>query len=285
MPSRLLPVLTFCLCSIACAQTPVIYHHQLRHNPNLSIHILIVDLANPDVSLRISRAGDDPDGPGPWSTTLMSVPQIAQRDNYDIAINGDFFAALNTKDVEGAKTGYVSKKWASPTGYAVTDDKLWHKAATTRSALLLDSPTHAKLELIDPKKVFPPYIHQALGGGVFLLKDGDTVPQTNPARHPRTAIGLDKSGSKLFILVVDGRQPNLSIGMTYSELAAEFQKLGAHTAINLDGGGSTTLVLRDPSTHKLHILNHPSDGKPRPIADALGISIRGGLPSTRATSN
>ena len=67
-------------------------------------------------------------------------------------------------------------------------------------------------------------------------------------RHPRTVVGLDKDGSTLTILTVDGRRAGVSIGMTGPELGEEMKRLGCDTAINLDGGGSTELVLRDPET-------------------------------------
>ena len=60
--------------------------------------------------------------------------------------------------------------------------------------------------------------------------------------------------------------------MTLHELSAEFVALGCDSAINLDGGGSTTLVYRDPATHDLKIANSPSDTKERSVADALGFT-------------
>jgi exopolysaccharide biosynthesis protein len=62
--------------------------------------------------------------------------------------------------------------------------------------------------------------------------------------------------------------------MTLDELAAEMIAAGAVTALNLDGGGSTTLVARDRETGKLKIQNSPSDTKDRSVADALGISVK-----------
>src|SRR5436305_8063091 len=78
--------------------SPVIYTHEIRHDPNLSIHAVVVDMADPRVSMRVAPGGPDPDGDGKWTTVLMSVPEIAKRDGYDIAINGGFFQARNTKD-------------------------------------------------------------------------------------------------------------------------------------------------------------------------------------------
>ncbi len=82
-------------------------------------------------------------------------------------------------------------------------------------------------------------------------------------RHPRTAVGISRDETSLFIMVVDGRQDNLSIGMNLYEVASFLRWLGAYTAYNLDGGGSSTMVIDDK------VVNSPSDGKERRRCDAL----------------
>ncbi len=109
-----------------------------------------------------------------------------------------------------------------------------------------------------------------LGGGPRILRDGRIAVEreggsTNSTfastRHPRTAVGFN--GSRLYLLVVDGRQPFYSVGMSLPELAAAMQSLGCTDALNLDGGGSTTLWVRGK------LANRPSDGKERPVANGL----------------
>ena len=68
-------------------------------------------------------------------------------------------------------------------------------------------------------------------------------PSFSAARHPRTAVGFDSDENLLWIIVVDGRQPGYSDGMTLPELAGVFEALGVEEAVNLDGGGSTVMVL------------------------------------------
>jgi exopolysaccharide biosynthesis protein len=81
------------------------------------------------------------------------------------------------------------------------------------------------------------------------------------ARHPRTVLGWnDKS---FFMVVVDGRQPGLSMGMTYPELAEMMLNFGCTEAVNIDGGGSSTFWLGGK------IMNSPSDGRERSIANGL----------------
>ncbi len=123
---------------------------------------------------------------------------------------------------------------------------------------------------------FPPIrglIYSMAGGGPRILRNGaisiENVQENISdafcqARHPRTAIGFSQDSSKVFLVTVDGRQPGFSVGMTLSELAEFMWSLGAWQAMNLDGGGSTTMVAKD------QVLNSPSDATgERPIANAL----------------
>lgn len=112
---------------------------------------------------------------------------------------------------------------------------------------------------------------QAAGGGPWLIRDGSIAIDGEAQgfnretfvlrRHPRTAAGVTEAG-ELLLVVVDGRQ-SFSRGMSLPELAEYMKKLGAVQAINLDGGGSSTLFARGM------YLNGPSDGLPRPVSNAL----------------
>ncbi|MFH1762714.1 MAG: phosphodiester glycosidase family protein [Gemmatimonadota bacterium] len=115
---------------------------------------------------------------------------------------------------------------------------------------------------------------EAIGGFPLLLRDGLRVgdlevgerPSFAAERHPRTAVGFDLDEKVLWVLVVDGRQPDYSAGMTLPELAALMEALGVEEAINLDGGGSSVMVV-DGIT-----VSRPSDAEgERPVVNALGI--------------
>jgi exopolysaccharide biosynthesis protein len=112
----------------------------------------------------------------------------------------------------------------------------------------------------------------AVTGSAILLKDGQ-IPSpysfTIAGRQPRTIVGSSKDGSQLMLVTVDGRQ-NSSIGMTQEEASQLMLELGAYNALNLDGGGSTTMVARSDSGG-LEVKNNPSDGSSRGIATAVGI--------------
>ncbi|NUN70754.1 MAG: phosphodiester glycosidase family protein, partial [Bacteroidetes bacterium] len=118
-------------------------------------------------------------------------------------------------------------------------------------------------------------VMQVIAGNGRIIKDGVPYPTIgdydgsgqsfNDARHPRTFIGQNADSSKVYLCTVDGRQAS-SIGMNFAEMAAFLQKLGITNAFNLDGGGSTTMVVRG------NVVNSPSDpGGERSVANTLQV--------------
>ncbi|MGZ0087157.1 phosphodiester glycosidase family protein [Caldibacillus thermoamylovorans] len=110
-------------------------------------------------------------------------------------------------------------------------------------------------------------VKEALGGRYRLVAGGQVQSFAIAGAHPRTAVGIDRDGN-VMLVVVDGRQPTHSQGMTLNEMAKLMGELGAVDAMTLDGGGSSTLVVRQPNG-QLKVENKPSDGFPRPVANAL----------------
>ncbi len=132
-------------------------------------------------------------------------------------------------------------------------------------------------------------VSEAMGGGPILVRDGETTVSWteevtvgswkeesmglsfSTTAHPRTAIGVTKD-TTVILVVVDGRQPKVSIGMSLNDLAQLMIQLGCMDAINLDGGGSSTMVVQDK------VVNHVSDdtdelnraaGVERAVTDAI----------------
>jgi len=150
------------------------------------------------------------------------------------------------------------------------------RGAAARSALLaLRAGDSVRVRLA--LRPFHPL--EALGGRPLLLRDSTIVAAVDAeggagfatARHPRTAVGIARDGRRLLLVVVDGRQKGYSDGMTLRELADLMRHLGARDAINLDGGGSSTLVYAD-SSGTLRVANRPSDATgERPVGNALAI--------------
>jgi hypothetical protein len=121
------------------------------------------------------------------------------------------------------------------------------------------------------------------GGGVFVSSEAELFTgkyfnmNTPLSRAPRSALGITRDG-RLLLVVVDGRQPELSTGLTLKETAIILRELGAYEAINLDGGGSSTLVING------QVVNSPSDGKERRVTTALVIRQRSAFASKGAAA-
>jgi hypothetical protein len=109
-------------------------------------------------------------------------------------------------------------------------------------------------------------VFDAIGGNPTLVEGGRiSVEQTNDPfflRHPRTGVGSTPDG-RVLMVTVDGRRPGYSVGMTPRQFAGLFISLGADYALNLDGGGSTTMSIFGD------VVNRPSDGRQRPVSSAL----------------
>lgn len=94
-------------------------------------------------------------------------------------------------------------------------------------------------------------------------------------RHARSLVALTRDGSTMIFITIDGRQPGYSAGMSFDETARFALSQGAWTAMMLDGGGSATMVVREPRSGKVRVLNCPLHntipGRERPIANALVI--------------
>ena len=117
-------------------------------------------------------------------------------------------------------------------------------------------------------------VETALGGGPTLVRAGKPQTWSNfQIRHPRSAMGWNKT--HFFLVQVDGRQPDLSVGMTFPELAKYMAELGCEEAINLDGGGSATMWVLG------QVVNSPSEGRQRPGANALVVMRRPGVSEAR----
>nr|WP_255499170.1 phosphodiester glycosidase family protein [Leucobacter sp. cx-169] len=110
----------------------------------------------------------------------------------------------------------------------------------------------------------------SISGSQRLLRDG-VVTGAAGTGEPRTAAGVSADGSTIYIVSIDGRQSH-SRGMALDELGQFMVELGAHNAVNLDGGGSSTLLMREPGTNEMSIGNAPSDGNLRNVPNSLVFS-------------
>jgi hypothetical protein len=263
----------------AAPANPITYEHETRTDPPLHLHVVTIDLTNPAVSLVVRPADDDPDGGGPWQTKLARTSAVAARDDLEVAVNGDFFATKDAREFAGRKLPYVSGNWARVMGHAASDGVHWSKPEKGFRPALVVSPGN-KITIAARAAELPKDAQQIVGGSQVIVANGKPFgPDADAA--PRTAAGVDKAGKRLVLLVVDGRRTDYSAGLSIRKVAEEMVRLGCWSAINLDGGGSSTLVTRNPKTGRHEVRNRPSDGHDlpvslsveRPVANALGVRV------------
>ncbi|WP_342557417.1 S-layer homology domain-containing protein [Lysinibacillus sp. FSL P4-0201] len=116
-----------------------------------------------------------------------------------------------------------------------------------------------------------------LAAGPMLVRNGkvDISMPTNSGfastRSPRTAVAIDATGTKVSLVTIDGRISGHSNGVNLSDLAAHLISVGASSAINLDGGGSTAMVARNPGGYFANLVNRPSEGSERRVSAILQV--------------
>ncbi|MGH7177943.1 MAG: phosphodiester glycosidase family protein [Tepidisphaeraceae bacterium] len=263
---------------LAPARWPVELRPVGHEVPPLHYYVVIVDLTDPRVSLRVCPGEPDPDGPsGKWHTALQTVRTVADREHLDVAINGNFFSTRETHQFGGRKISYFAGNWARLAGWAMSDGVLFGDQPSGAS-LVVDRDGRVRIgSFIEG---LPPGTTQAVSGLEMLVSDG-RANANDKERAPRTAVGIDKDGQKLVIMVVDGRRSDWSEGMTSVDLAREMMRLGCHDAMQLDGGGSATLAMRQPEDDAARLISRPSDGHDlpislsieRPVACILGVKV------------
>jgi len=176
----------------------------------------------------------------------------------------------------GPFNGVTAFPYADKMGLMVTGGILVSPSFENRPSFIVKSSGKFAMQGVHPDSLDG--ISFAVSGFGFCLKSGQTTAR-DTILHPRTGYGIDSAGRYLYVIVVDGRQTS-SYGATVQELGHWLQFFGAYQGLNMDGGGSSTLVgwsLQDTSAR---LLNHPS-GSQRANGNNLGIWID---PSTSLVS-
>lgn len=234
----------------------------------------------------ISRRGRPDIGP------LATVVRVRQHP--ELRIDG-----LNNPAVKPGSIAAYTRAWGSASGYRWTDGQqrnvrivqvLDGRVVWTGDRLPVDRPFNGvlligrgagaeRLKVLrrGDRATLQTYVEtqprMAITGNQFLVRDGVIAVVDDREMHPRTAIGIDRDTATLLLLAVDGRS-SVSRGYTMVELAEKMIDLGADEALNLDGGGSTTMVAKPSGAKRLGVVNTPSDGFERKVANAISIRYR-----------
>ena len=241
----------------------VVYTRQVRRSPRpMVVHLITVNLATQGVEVLVTPG--DPTAEMPLQARTTS--QFLREFDLQVAINGDGFTPwydntiLNYYPHTGDPVDVI--------GFAASQGKAYSIDTDDEPTLYISNRNRASLHNPIGR------MESAISGNELLLDKGVVRPAPGGEVQPRTAIGITKTGKKLILLVVDGRQAGYSQGATLEELARILKDFGAHQAINLDGGGSSTLVAQGAFDRPRLLnspVNHGLPGRQRPVGNHLGI--------------
>jgi hypothetical protein len=233
------------------------------------VHILKIDLHTPTLRFLVTPSSPIDGHQFPARTTSQFLHEFGVQ----MAINGGFYYPFH-----GTLLSYYphSGDPVSVFGYAMSEGHEYSSHEPGYTTCYISRTNHVSIG----EPLEEPY--NALSGYWVFVKDGQLVDELGDAYYAnspgaRTAVALDATGRYMLWLVVDGRQPNYSEGMTLPELGVVAIKHGATIAVNLDNGGSTTLVMEadtgEPVPLNTPIHRRMPPGRERPVANHLGIFV------------
>ena len=238
-----------------------------------SLFVFEVDLTD-GVTMLASCSGDDPSSIKATDASTTKIATVreqfysmkSKRSTIDVlgGTNGDFcFLASSSSGRNNLLHGVMHKDGVCLKGTFDAGVSNVFAIMKDGTARIMSQSDYANLKS---------NIQEAVGGKTRLLTNG-AKPNFNDATYdPRTAVGVSSDYKKVILLVMDGRSSGYSDGANYSMLADILLAFGAHDAINLDGGGSSTFLIKNSSATKgFETRNKPSGGSERAIPNGLAI--------------
>lgn len=249
----------------------VTYRRMVKISPRpMIVHIIVIDTRVEGVRFLVTP----PDLKGDTPLNARTTSQFLKEFGVQIAINGDGFSPWWSR----SPVDYYPRPGdpVAPWGFSASGGDVYSQGVLERVG---EAPTlyiSRRNDLSFNRR--PGSVFHAISGDRMLLEKGEIVEGLdNSALEPRSALGTNRNGRILYLIVVDGRQPFYSEGVTFMELAQLLKDQGAHFAMALDGGGSSTLVVEGEDGEPV-ILNSPIDnyipGRERPVGNHLGIFIK-----------
>jgi len=227
------------------------------------------DLSNPNVTVYANYNENDPSKGWKMSRVLDQANAAQSKhgnpDSDEYIENYQVIAAINA-DGYNMATG-------EPGGLLVMDGKEWHGINASGFFGITKEGKAVIGTTAEYNSTYKDKLRDGVGAfGVTLVKDGKiAVAQTSDYysdRASRTAVGITKTGKVVF-MVLDGRQEPRSCGGSMQEIAQVMLEAGCYTAVNLDGGGSTTFVSKPEGETELKVTSSPSDGYARSVSTSL----------------
>ncbi|MGI9178725.1 MAG: phosphodiester glycosidase family protein, partial [Pirellulales bacterium] len=231
-------------------------------NPRkLVMNLVEIDLTVPGIGFAVTPSN----GAAAGETVGRTTRQFLTEQAVQVAVNGGFSAWVSGGNyaVEGlaAHQGVVYSEFQEFRTFAlnIAQDNvatILRSISGTGTARTPDIP-----------------LYNTLAGEARLLRDGTLIQYANESLQPRTAVGLSADETRLYLMTIDGRNTGHSLGVTRPELADLMRINGVYNAINLDGGGSTTLLFADPQPRLVNVPVGVSDvpGTERVVGSNFGV--------------
>jgi len=244
-------VVTGCVSTVTLPPPPRPYAYwldTLGEPRQIRVHHLKIDLTNVDVLVGVNP---DPDGAGVAESQLSMPMSMVRRYGCDAAVNANAFAAIPDSPGKQPK-GWRPRQPVDIVGLAVEQGIVRSAPQPQYIAFWVDYL--GKPHIGNPASADG--VRDGCAGFGWLVRNG-RIAAAGTDIHPRTALGLDAAGQVMWLVVVDGRQRNYSEGMSTPELARYMRSLGCWNAVNLDGGGSSIMMVADREGVP-EVVNRPS---------------------------
>ena len=228
-------------------------------------YIATGDVTRGDVHVYANYAHNDPSLG--WEMSRVLDQANAAQNKYGNPESSHYIPNYNV--IASINADGFNMSTGEPGGLLVMNGKEYHGINSSGFFGILKDGTPVIATTKEYNEIYKDQVAEGVAGfGATLIKDGKIVAPENTSRASRTAVGITKTGKVVF-MVLDGRQEPFSCGGDMKEIAQIMLDAGCVQAINLDGGGSSTFVARQPGDDELSVVNKPSDGFARSVATSL----------------
>ena len=254
--------------TVAPGVTQTINYALTTDSKQIVYYIAVADISRSDVNVYANYHANDPSQGWAMSrvTDQMAAAQSRHSDPDDAATYVEHYNV-----VVGVNADFYNMTTGVPSSALVMEGKEYHGAGSSNFFAILKDGT-AVIGKPGDYAEYKDQITEAVGGSIYLIENGEIVVKPSDSyqknRHSRTCVGIREDGN-VVLMVLDGRQEPFSAGGSMEEVAQIMLEAGCVTAINLDGGGSTTFVAKPEGGDRPAIVNRPSDGYERSVSSSL----------------
>ena len=254
--------------TIAPGITQSVKYAYTADNKQMAYYVSTVDINRKDVSIHANYNANDPTKG--WAMSRVMDQMLAAQNRHTDPAKPDLYVE-NYSAVLGVNADFFNMSTGKPSGALVMEGVTYNGVGSENFFAILDDGSAVIGAPSDWSK-YAGRVQEAVGGSSFIVRNGENVAGKSATyynnRASRTSVGITAEG-KVVLMVLDGRQEPFSCGGALEEIAQIMIDAGCVTAINLDGGGSSTFVSKAEGADELSVVNRPSDGYQRSVSSSL----------------